>query len=426
MTPLSEKGFKILNRMNRKMPDYLSPVWQGFDEPTTDECLLGENFSIYLNPKHLGIGAGVGGLVGLSYGYWDYNDAKKQAAKKGLQKPDKKKILIRDTLIGMGLGTVASPLATMLLKTLENKRVSQSQKDTFDKLELDILKGNDKPKLLALLNNYKNDITPEQYNTLKTLVDATSEKKFNEPKINKPPVREMPYNEKIARIRDSLPSPINDKGEIDLEAVKKIQSKLSPYESSQFLQKFGVKMKDVVAKEKQQQNPFWRDNIEKAAEIAKQKVTPEQQEAIRNEKLIEVKEEPKVKEKIVVKPSKAQIKKVEKEIQKSHEEYVKENGDGPIALYNQAGESVGYEIDGIRHNNDNKPLLQGNYYDIEGNLIPFKPKMIGTPKPRKSGGKKSRKNKNFSDNLTDVLFSYYFSNKAQIFRNYNAQKKRGF
>ena len=293
MTPLSEKGFKILNRMNRKMPDYLSPVWQGFDEPTTDECLLGENFSIYLNPKHLGIGAGLGGLAGLSYGYWDYNDAKKQAAKKGLQKPDKKKILIRDTLIGMGLGTAASPLATMFLKTLENKRVSQSQKDTFDKLELDILKGNDKPKLLALLNNYKNDITPEQYNTLKTLVDATSEKKFDAPKVNKPPVREMPYNEKIARTRDSLPSPIDEKGEIDLEAVKKIQSKLSPYESSQFLQKFGVKMKDVVNEQKRKQNPhILDDKYKKAAEIAKQKVTPEQQEAIRNEKLVEVEEEP--------------------------------------------------------------------------------------------------------------------------------------
>lgn len=415
MTPLSEKGFKILNRMNRKMPDYLSPVWQGFDEPTTDECLLGENFSIYLNPKHLGIGAGVGGLVGLSYGYWDYNDAKKQAAKKGLQKPDKKKILIRDTLIGMGLGTAASPLATMLLKTLENKRVSQSQKDTFDKLELDILKGNDKPKLLALLNNYKSDITPEQYNTLKTLVDATSEKKFNEPKINKPPVKEMPYNEKIARTRDSLPSPINDKGEIDLEAVKKIQSKLSPYESSQFLQKFGVRMKDVVAAENRK--PLFNDKYEKAAEIAKQKVTPEQQEAIRNEKLVEVKEEPKAQkeESILVdeqyKPlSKAEIKKIEKEL-----------GDVPLILYNKAGERVGYELNGKRFNSDTKPLLQGNYYDGEGNLVPFKPKMVGTPKPRKS-----RKNKNFSDNLTDVLFSYYFSNKTQIFRNYNAQKKRGF
>lgn len=332
MTPLSEKGFKILNRMNRKMPDYLSPVWQGFDEPTTDECLLGENFSIYLNPKHLGIGAGVGGLVGLSYGYWDYNDAKKQAAKKGLQKPDKKKILIRDTLIGMGLGTAASPLATMLLKTLENKRVSQSQKDTFDKLELDILKGNDKPKLLALLNNYKNDITPEQYNTLKTLVDATSEKKFNEPKINKPPVKEMPYNEKIARTRDSLPSPINEKGEIDLEAVKKIQSKLSPYESSQFLQKFGVRMKDVINKQKLQSVFVENEQIKKAAEIAKQKVTPEMQKAIREED--------------------ERFKKLQEEADEGQSKTTKD--------------------------------------------------------------------------LADALFSSYFSNKAQIFRNYNAQKKRGF
>lgn len=382
MTPLSEKGFKILNRMNRKMPDYLSPVWQGFDEPTTDECLLGENFSIYLNPKHLGIGAGLGGLAGLSYGYWDYNDAKKQAAKKGLQKPDKKKILIRDTLIGMGLGTAASPLATMFLKTLENKRVSQSQKDTFDKLELDILKGNDKPKLLALLNNYKNDITPEQYNTLKTLVDATSEKKFDAPKVNKPPVRAMPYNEKIARTRDSLPSPIDEKGEVDLEAVKKIQSKLSPYESSQFLQKFGVKMKDVVNEQKRKQNPsILDDKYKKAAEIAKQKVTPEQQEAIRNEKLVEVEEEPL---------------KIEMPDRLTDEEIAEQIEAGRIQS-------------GLLNSKKNRKNRKKSNKQIQKE---FEKAAKGQSKAAKD--------------LADALFSFYFSNKAQIFRNYNAQKKRGF
>lgn len=382
MTPLSEKGFKILNRMNRKMPDYLSPVWQGFDEPTTDECLLGENFSIYLNPKHLGIGAGLGGLAGLSYGYWDYNDAKKQAAKKGLQKPDKKKILIRDTLIGMGLGTAASPLATMFLKTLENKRVSQSQKDTFDKLELDILKGNDKPKLLALLNNYKNDITPEQYNTLKTLVDATSEKKFDAPKVNKPPVRAMPYNEKIARTRDSLPSPIDEKGEVDLEAVQKIQSKLSPYESSQFLQKFGVKMKDVVNEQKRKQNPsILDDKYKKAAEIAKQKVTPEQQEAIRNEKLVEVEEEPL---------------KIEMPDRLTDEEIAEQIEAGRIQS-------------GLLNSKKNRKNRKKSNKQIQKE---FEKAAKGQSKAAKD--------------LADALFSFYFSNKAQIFRNYNAQKKRGF
>lgn len=382
MTPLSEKGFKILNRMNRKMPDYLSPVWQGFDEPTTDECLLGENFSIYLNPKHLGIGAGLGGLAGLSYGYWDYNDAKKQAAKKGLQKPDKKKILIRDTLIGMGLGTAASPLATMFLKTLENKRVSQSQKDTFDKLELDILKGNDKPKLLALLNNYKNDITPEQYNTLKTLVDATSEKKFDAPKVNKPPVRAMSYNEKIARTRDSLPSPIDEKGEVDLEAVKKIQSKLSPYESSQFLQKFGVKMKDVVNEQKRKQNPhILDDKYKKAAEIAKQKVTPEQQEAIRNEKLVEVEEEPL---------------KIEMPDRLTDEEIAEQIEAGRIQS-------------GLLNSKKNRKNRKKSNKQIQKE---FEKAAKGQSKAAKD--------------LADALSSFYFSNKAQIFRNYNAQKKRGF
>lgn len=379
MTPLSEKGFKILNRMNRKMPDYLSPVWQGFDEPTTDECLLGENFSIYLNPKHLGIGAGVGALAGLSYGYWDYNDAKKQAAKKGLQKPDKKKILIRDTLIGLGLGTAASPLATMFLNTLENKKVSQEQKNTFDKLEQDILKGHDKNKLMAHLNNYKNKLAPDQYNTLKTLVDAHTEHKKDEPKKYIPPAREMSYKERMERLEDSMPSPLNENGTYNMDAINKIQESLPPNKASQYLNKFGIKMKDAVkdkyyAKKTKEE----MDKIEAAAKIAKQQPT------------------------IVPDPDT-----ITDPVTPQYEENTSPMSQEEI----QAQVDAEFERD-------------QNQLDSTASTT-YKPSDNKNKARRKSNRKKAKSNvsKTTSD-LADALFGAYFSNKAQIFRNYNAQKKR--
>lgn len=379
MTPLSEKGFKILNRMNRKMPDYLSPVWQGFDEPITDECLLGENFSIYLNPKHLGIGAGVGALAGLSYGYWDYNDAKKQAAKKGLQKPDKKKILIRDTLIGLGLGTAASPLATMFLNTLENKKVSQEQKNTFDKLEQDILKGHDKNKLMAHLNNYKNKLAPDQYNTLKTLVDAHTEHKKDEPKKYIPPAREMSYKERMERLEDSMPSPLNENGTYNMDAINKIQESLPPNKASQYLNKFGIKMKDAVkdkyyAKKTKEEI----DKIEAAAKIAKQQPT------------------------IVPDPDA-----ITDPVTPQYEENTSPMSQEEI----QAQVDAEFERD-------------QNQLDSTASTT-YKPSDNKNKARRKSNRKKGKSNvsKTTSD-LADALFGAYFSNKAQIFRNYNAQKKR--
>lgn len=379
MTPLSEKGFKILNRMNRKMPDYLSPVWQGFDEPTTDECLLGENFSIYLNPKHLGIGAGVGALAGLSYGYWDYNDAKKQAAKKGLQKPDKKKILIRDTLIGLGLGTAASPLATMFLNTLENKKVSQEQKNTFDKLEQDILKGHDKNKLMVHLNNYKNKLAPDQYNTLKTLVDAYTEHKKDEPKKYIPPVREMSYKERMERLEDSMPSPLNENGTYNMDAINKIQESLPPNKASQYLNKFGIKMKDAVkdkyyAKKTKEE----MDKIEAAAKIAKQQPT------------------------IVPDPDA-----ITDPVTPQYEENT-----SPMSQ-----EEIQAQVDAEFEKAQNQ-------IDSTASTT-YKPIDNKNKARRKSNRKKAKSNvsKTTSD-LADALFGAYFSNKAQIFRNYNAQKKR--
>lgn len=383
MTPLSEKGFKILNRMNRKMPDYLSPVWQGFDEPTTDECLLGENFSIYLNPKHLGIGAGVGALAGLSYGYWDYNDAKKQAAKKGLQKPDKKKILIRDTLIGLGLGTAASPLATMFLNTLENKKVSQEQKNTFDKLEQDILKGHDKNKLMAHLNNYKNKLAPDQYNTLKTLVDAHTEHKKDEPKKKYiPHVREMSYKERMERLEDSMPSPLNENGTYNMDAINKIQKSLPPNKASQYLNKFGIKMKDAV-KDKYYAKKIKEemDKIEAAAKIAKQQPT------------------------IVPDPDA-----ITDPVTPQYEENT-----SPMSQ-----EEIQAQVDAEFEKAQNQlDSTASTTYKPSDKMKFLKNKNI----KKKFDKAKSNVSKTTSD-LTDALFGAYFSNKAQIFRNYNAQKKR--
>lgn len=382
MTPLSAKGFKILNRMNRKMPDYLSPVWQGFDEPTTDECLLGENFSIYLNPKHLGIGAGVGALAGLSYGYWDYNDAKKQAAKKGLQKPDKKKILIRDTLIGLGLGTAASPLATMFLNTIENKKVTQEQKNTFDKLEQDILKGHDKNKLIAHLNNYKNKLAPDQYNTLKTLVDAHTEHKKDEPKKYIPPAREMSYKERMERLEDSMPSPLNENGTYNMDAISKIQESLPPNKASQYLNKFGIKMKDAV-KDKYYTKKMKEemDKIEAAAKIAKQQPT------------------------IVPDPDA-----ITDPVTPQYEENT-----SPISQ-EEIQAQVDAEFEKAQNQIDSIDSTASTTYKPSDKM-----KFLKNKARRKYNRKKG---KNFSIAMENILCEAYFSNKAQIFRNYNAQKKR--
>lgn len=365
--------------MNRKMPDYLSPVWQGFDEPTTDECLLGENFSIYLNPKHLGIGAGVGALAGLSYGYWDYNDAKKQAAKKGLQKPDKKKILIRDTLIGLGLGTAASPLATMFLNTIENKKVTQEQKNTFDKLEQDILKGHDKNKLIAHLNNYKNKLAPDQYNTLKTLVDAHTEHKKDEPKKYIPPAREMSYKERMERLEDSMPSPLNENGTYNMDAISKIQESLPPNKASQYLNKFGIKMKDAV-KDKYYTKKMKEemDKIEAAAKIAKQQPT------------------------IVPDPDA-----ITDPVTPQYEENT-----SPISQ-EEIQAQVDAEFEKAQNQIDSTASTTYKPSD--------KMKFLKNKARRKYNRKKG---KNFSIAMENILCEAYFSNKAQIFRNYNAQKKR--
>lgn len=427
MTPLSEKGFKILNRMNRKIPDYLSPIWQGFDEPTTDECLLGENFSIYLNPKHLGIGAGVGALAGLSYGYWDYNDAKKQAAKKGLQKPDKKKILIRDTLIGLGLGTAASPLATMFLNTLENKRVTQEQKDVFDKLEQDILKGHDKNKLTAHLNNYKNKLAPDQYNTLKTLVDAHTEFKKDEPKKYIPPKKEMSYKEKMERLEDSLPSPLNSDGGYNMDAINKIQNTLPPAKASQYLNRFGIRMNDLKKGGKKSLDNIFKSEEQMKADIALAKEEPTL-----------------VPDTVVTKNAKPKLKKPTKKELKAQAKL-----DALNAAATAESEANG-EFDYTNIYNYTKPTYDGydksEALDADGNLLTVPDINSGsyykngklvrnnyTPKNKKSG-----KNKKIQDNfnkaksnvskttsdLADALFGAYFSNKAQIFRNYNAQKRR--
>lgn len=205
---LANKGKKILQNFSargRIMPYYLGIDWEGLDGSDISLNKLieigkhpslnigeAENFSFNslknslqegvkkgidnTNWKNVSIGAGIGGIAGLTYGYWDWQDAKKQAEFKGLEKPDKKKILIRDTLIGLGLGATAGGFADKLLKILENKKTTEAQKRMFDSIEKEILKGQDKGKIKKYLQLHKNDLTDEQYKFLSEFANSMTDR----------------------------------------------------------------------------------------------------------------------------------------------------------------------------------------------------------------------------------------------------------
>lgn len=123
--------------------------------------------------KSLLAGAGLGALAGLSYGYWDYMDSKVRALAKGEKLPDKKKLLIRNTLIGLGIGTTAgSTLIETIYDMLESKKATKKNKETYDDVLNKIMLGNDKEKLRTYLNSKQNGLTFDQYYTLHTIIDS--------------------------------------------------------------------------------------------------------------------------------------------------------------------------------------------------------------------------------------------------------------
>lgn len=260
---LANKGKKILQNFSargRIMPYYLGIDWEGFDGSDISLNKLieigkhpslnigeAENFSFNslrnslqegvkkginnTNWKNVSIGAGIGGIAGLTYGYWDWQDAKKQAEFKGLEKPDKKKILIRDTLIGLGLGATAGGFADKLLKILENKKTTEAQKRMFDSIEKEILKGQDKGKIKKYLQLHKNDLTDEQYKFLSEFANSMTDR------------------DKLQDIRDTK----RNKFAFKLENYKNnIRQKNRDKETEQQYIKgiFGMKIKDTPEKRK--------------------------------------------------------------------------------------------------------------------------------------------------------------------------------
>lgn len=185
---LAKKGKSLLfhfSERGRIAPYYLPADWEGFEEHIADSTDF-EGFSSFpallktgmgnANWKNIAIGGGIGGIAGLTYGYWDWQDEKRQAEFKGLEKPDKKKILIRDTLVGLGLGATAGAFADKLLKILEDKKATKEQKLLFDNIEKEILKGQDKNKIRKYLQLHSKDLTTEQYKYLSEFANSMTDR----------------------------------------------------------------------------------------------------------------------------------------------------------------------------------------------------------------------------------------------------------
>lgn len=181
---------------NRVLPQYL-PLEINDNFETKKEAVnffkSAENFSDI--GRNALIGAGIGGIGGLMYGYWDYIDEKKQSLYKGTKAPDKK-LIIRDALVGAGLGGVTGAGLTSVINkiyaSLEDKKATQENKRLYDSLTESIMRGNDTKKLSALLELKKPELTVSQYVALDTLIKSTTKPRFNRPVIPNVKVSDPP------------------------------------------------------------------------------------------------------------------------------------------------------------------------------------------------------------------------------------------
>lgn len=185
--PCDQKG---LQNIGMVAPHYLPLIWE--PDQNNEYNFSKKSIDVYIpktitqnrNIRNSLLGAGIGTLAGLTYGYWDYNDEKKQARIKGIEAPNKKKILIRDTLIGLGIGSGGGALADIIsnkLSSLFDKKdsVSKEKKELFDSIQKNILLGSDKKKLLTLVEINKNKLDKDQYEALKQLASSTSSQSKN-------------------------------------------------------------------------------------------------------------------------------------------------------------------------------------------------------------------------------------------------------
>lgn len=170
---------------NRVLPQYLPlEIRDNFEEnkQIVNFFKSAENFSDI--GRNALIGAGIGGIGGLLYGYWDYADEKKQSLYKGTKAPDKK-LIIKDALIGAGIGSATGVGLTSVINkiyaSLEDKKANERNKKLYDSLTESIIRGNDTKKLSALLELKKPELTVSQYVALDTLIKSTTKPRFNKP-----------------------------------------------------------------------------------------------------------------------------------------------------------------------------------------------------------------------------------------------------
>lgn len=165
--------------------DFYPNIDNNYTYPENMKSIVKYNFSDLgfgglSNYKNEIIGGGAGLGLGITYGYWDYIDEKKKAIKQGKELPDKKKILIRDSLIGLGLGiTLGSVITDKIFKALEDNKATQENKKLYDNMVFNILKNRDKKQLRSYLSMEGDKLTSSQYTALNTLINNISGNNYN-------------------------------------------------------------------------------------------------------------------------------------------------------------------------------------------------------------------------------------------------------